>query len=130
MSKKEEIKIQKAICQYMDVKHPGVIYRSDGAGLKLPIGQATHFSVLQSGKSYPDMFFAEARGGYFGLFIEIKAKKSDVYTKYGDLRKSAHIRSQDKMRNRLLERGYYAAFGVGIDSCISIIDNYLQGDET
>lgn len=128
MSKKTEQKIQQAICDYLDLKYPDVIYRSDGAGLKLTIGQAKQFARMQSCRAYPDLFIAEPRGGYHGLFIEIKSSYYDLYTKKGWFRKSAHITEQNEMLQILRSKGYSADFGLGLNPTIRRIDLYMALD--
>lgn len=126
MRKKIEENIHQAICKYIKLQYPFVIFHSDASGLRLPIGQATAFSKLKSEKAIPDLFIAEPVGKYAGLYIEIKKDKSEVFTKGHKIRQTAHIQQQYKMIFRLNTKGYYATFGCGFDSCKAIIDNYLN----
>jgi hypothetical protein len=124
--RKQELKIQQALCQYVRTVYPDLIFRSDGAGLKLPIGQAKQFRSLQTDDKYPDWFLAVPAGIYHGMYLEIKARKSDLYCKNGDYRQSLHIIEQIKCLDKLVNQGYYATFAVGIDSCIEQVVMYIN----
>lgn len=104
----------------------GVMFRTDGGGLRLPIGLAKKYKRLNGGKrAWPDIFLAEPRGGYHGLFIELKASVSDYLTKSGQLRKTAHVQEQAAVLAELRERGYAADFAAGFDDARDIVTNYL-----
>ena len=61
------------------------------------------------------------------LFIEIKKKGVAIFKKDGTLRSDQHLEQQNKVLIMLHRAGYKATFGVGLDQCIDIIDNYLAG---
>ena len=126
---RDEAQLAYAISEYLALKYPGVIYRWDAGGLRLTIGQAKVLKdKLRHQRGYPDLFIAEPRGKWHGMFLEIKKDRSEVWLKDGKtLRKNKHIREQAEVLGRLFELGFYAAFGMGWDDCRSKIDNYLQG---
>ena len=124
MAKQEE-KIQVSFCQYLRAKHPKIIFRSDGAGLKLPMGLAVKFKKIQKDRAYPDMFIAEPVGKYHGLYIEIKKDFDTLYKKDGTIRQDVHTLEQLKSIQDLQAKGYYACFACGIDDCIKILEDYL-----
>lgn len=127
MSRKEEYHIQKQVVEWLKLEHPNVMFRSDLGGLKLPIGQATKAKQLQMDeKGWPDLFIAEPRYIWHGLFIEIKVKRSDLYTKKGELRSTKHIIDQAATLNKLLDKGYCAVFSAGYKETIDIIESYLK----
>ena len=115
------------IARYISTQYPRVIYRFDlAADLKLTIGQATRNKKLQGGlKGYPDLFIAESRKGYNGLFLELKADNATLYLKDGTLSKSEHIQRQAEILKRLQDRGYQANFAQGFDDAKAQIDKYL-----
>lgn len=123
-SRDEEL-VQLALCDYVRLKYPKVIFRSDGGGLSLPMGLAIKFKNMQSGRAYPDFFVAETNHKYCGLFIEIKKNRGEIYLKSGDISKSKHTQEQLAVLKRLTSQGYRALFGCGIDECIAIVDEYL-----
>jgi hypothetical protein len=117
------------VTNYLRVRYPDVIFRTDfAAGMKLTIGQAMKHKRMQSSDAYPDIFIAEPKGQYHGLFIELKRNASAVHKKNGDVRESEHIQKQYKMLKRLQDKGYKALFTFGYTNTISVIDDYLQSD--
>jgi hypothetical protein len=127
--KHREEKIQIEICQWMKAKYPEVEFRSDGGGLRLPIGLAKKFKSMQKSRAWPDLFIAEPRGGYMGLFLEVKADHRDLFLQdMQTLRGSRHIQEQWDKILKLRKRGYAAYFAVGFNGCASSIRDYLEGD--
>ena len=118
------------VAQYLHVAYPRIIFASDfAAGLKLPIWLAKRQKELRSGKSYPDMFIAEPRGAYHGLFLELKKEGTQVYKRNGAVRasKDDRLQLQHDIIVALNSKGYYASFAIGYENAKLIIDWYLQG---
>ena len=125
MQMQSEKNIHIMICDYLRVKYPDVLFRTDLGGIKLTMGQATQVKRMQGGKrAWPDLFIAEPRGKYSGLFIELKA--ANIYKKDGSLRKDDHLYEQSEMLTRLEARGFKALFAVGFERAAAIIDEYLS----
>lgn len=151
-----EHSLYEQIARYIQLQYPDIIYRFDlAADLKLTPGQAAKHHRLHPERGYPDLFIAESSeninskdwngivrewGFYFGLYIEIKkdgtklkrdkdAKKplkgETKVRKKGDWF-DKHIEEQAEMLEKLRARGYKAEFGVGIEECKKIIDEYLR----
>ena len=123
-----EKNLTQVITKYLQIKHRDVIFKIDLASdQKLSIQQAKRNSALLGrwSKGYPDLFIAEARHGYHGLYIEIKTEKANPFKKDGTLKKNEHLETQNHFLEILRDKGYYATFGVGYDSCIDIIEQYL-----
>ena len=118
-----------AICNYIRLQYPDVIFMSDGSGLKLPMGLAIKYSKLKSGKGIPDLFIAHPVGEYHGLFIEIKRLGKKVFKSDGYLRKDEHLQQQKDILDRLCDIGYFARFAIGFDEAKEIIDNYMKLSE-
>ena len=90
------------------------------------MGTAVKMKKQRSVHTQLDMFIAEPRGGYHGLFIELKKHKDEVYSKRdGSYLNNKHIKDQRATIELLLEKGYEAVFGCGFDECQNIIDNYM-----
>ena len=121
-----ESQIHKAVCEYLRLQYPDIIFISDSSGLKTSIGVAKQLKSLRSCRGIPDLIILQPNPPYYGLMIEVKRSRDEVYSKNGEIRKSAHIQEQCSILNHLLSVGYYATFGCGLDDCINIIDNYLQ----
>ena len=125
--KNDEYKIHVALVEYVTRRYPGVLIRSDLAGLKLPIGLAVKAKRLNGGRrAWPDFFMAKSTDQYSGLFIEIKKDADEIYTKTGRLRETKHIQEQKSVLDALMDNGYYAVFGDGLDECMDIVDDYLN----
>jgi hypothetical protein len=121
---KPEYQVCKALSTFLKMKYPKVEFHFDLDGMKLTIAQAKMNKAIQKGKSFPDLFIMEPRGAYHGLFIEIKAPDVRVFKRDGTPA-SPHIYEQQEFLKKMVDRGYYATFGVGIDACMKIIDDYL-----
>lgn len=121
----QEAIIHEQVCDYLRVQYPRVIFRTDfAAGTKMTFGQAVRHKKLQSGKAYPDLFVAEPRNGFAGLFLEIKAV--NIYKKNGNLKSDPHLKAQDEMLTRLRNKGYYASFAIGFNHAKRLIDIYMR----
>lgn len=118
--------VHKQICTYLAMQYKDVIFRTDAAGIRLTIGQAKQMKCLQSPGAYPDLFIAEPRNGYHGLYLEIKKDRGTIYNKKGELRASMHIQDQKGMIERLRGKGYRANFACGFNEAKEIIDKYLK----
>ena len=126
MPPESEVQLHTAVCDYIRIKHKEVIFRTDhAAGMKLSKAQAVRHSRLQQSRAYPDLFIAEPRAGYHGLFIEIKRENTTIFKQNGELVANQHIKEQAFMLQKLIAKGYLATFGVGFDHIVQIIDEYL-----
>ena len=76
------------------------------------------------GRGFPDLQILEPRGGFNGLFLEIKRNGERIFKKDGTFA-SEHILEQADWLNGLRLRGYKAEFAVGFDECKTIIDAYF-----
>lgn len=84
-------------------------------GVRLPIGLAVKMSKAGLKQGPPDINLDVARGGYFGLRVELKRSKGG---KLDD--------EQKKWIGRLLEGGYYAVVAKGATDGIAIIESYVK----
>lgn len=126
MSRQDEYNLQVQVIEYLKIRYPNVLFRSDLIGVRLTIGQAKKVKKIQNGRGWPDLFIAEPRGGYTGLFLELKATFGDLYTKQGQLRETKRIQEQHQVLAALTKRGYRAVFAAGFDEARRIIDDYLS----
>lgn len=122
----KEFKLQKSICQYLDLQYKDILYLSDTvANLKLTIPQrARNKSIQKDGFKTPDVLILEPRGQYCGLFIELKVESP--FKQDGTLKKDAHLEGQQKSINDLINKGYYACFSWGFERTKNLIDWYMQ----
>lgn len=138
-----EHNLYEQITQYLQQQYPDVIYRFDlAADLKLTPGQAAKHHRLHPERGYPDLFVAEQKRWHYyaGLMIEIK-KDGTKLKRDKDAKKplkgeikirkkgdwwDKHVEEQARMLEKLRARGYKAEFGVGLEECKKIIDEYLR----
>lgn len=121
-----EHNLYEQIARYLQLRYPDVIYRFDiAADLRLTMGQAAKHKRLHPKRGYPDLFIAESRGEYHGFYLEIKTKSNSPYKKDGTLKKDKHLEEQAEMLERLRARGFKAEFGVGYESTVKMIRDYL-----
>lgn len=123
---KPEQELQIAICKYLKMQYPKVIFLSESSGLRVSIGQAKMLKRMRSFDALPDMFIALPSGKYHGMFIELKTKEASPYLKDGSLSKDKHIQEQLQALKKLHELGYAAVFGVGFDDTRKKIDDYIS----
>lgn len=112
------------LCDYIRSRYPDVIFRTDVADLKLTMSQAARLKRMQGGRrGFPDLFVCEPRGGFAGLFIELKARP--IHKQDGSLRKNPHVEEQAKMLSALAQRGYKTVFAVGFTNAQAVVDEYM-----
>lgn len=120
-----EYEVHKRLCDHIRLHHPDLIFSSDGSGVRLSIGNAKKLKPLKSSRAIPDIFVAEPRGGYHGLYIEAKRQNTRLWKRNGEPA-DEHIAEQAEMLRRLSLKGYKAVFGVGLHECKEIFDNYMK----
>lgn len=114
------------ICDYLKLQYREVVFRSDHeAGRKRHPAEQGRIKRMNSSRAWPDLFLAEPRAGFHGLFIEIKKEGTRIKKKDGHYVADPHVREQALMLHTLGTHGYFATFGVGFDHCKDIIDEYL-----
>lgn len=119
--------IHKAICKYIDLAYPDVIYTSDASGLRLSMGLRVQMKAIRCNNYViPDLIILNPAGTQHGLLLEVKKDKNEVYRKDGEMRQDEHIKSQAKVLFRLEQLGYRAEFACGFDHAKSIIDEYMK----
>lgn len=125
----KESELQVAVARYIRIRYPEAIFHSDfGSGIKLTKGQAIKQKKQNGGiRGWPDLFIAEGRGKFRGLFIELKKDGTRLKKKNGEWA-SEHIAEQARILHALQDRGYKARFAVGFDEAKKIIDEYLGGE--
>lgn len=118
MKYNSEYETQKLIFQwakFMEGKYPElVLLNASLNGVRLTIGQAKKAKAAGMKKGYPDLFLPVARGGYHGLFIELKVGKNKA------------TKEQAWWIKELLKQGYYACVCYGYDATINTIEQYLR----
>lgn len=114
-----------AICKYIKLQYPNILFSSESSGLRVTISQAKRLKAMRSCSGLPDIMIFEPRKSYYGLFLEVKKEGSVVFKKDGDIRSDKHLKEQEEILFQLQQKGYFAQFVIGFDEAKSIIDYYL-----
>lgn len=124
--KKEEI-IQIAVCNYLRLQYPDVLFVSDmAAGMRLTIGQAVKAKKMRSSRGLPDLIILEPKGDYYhGLCLELKKEGTKLFKRNGEWA-TPHLQEQFDCLVKLRDKGYLAEFAIGFDEAKETIDEYLQ----
>ena len=117
---------QIALCDYIKLQYPKVVFTSDHSGLRVTKGLQQKIKRLKSSNGIPDLLILEARGGYNGLLIEMKATGVTVFRKSGMLKNDEHLRIQYKMLMSLSNKGYFTGFCEGFDKAKEVVDWYME----
>ena len=113
MPRYEEERIQECVVHWARVNYPDLLLTCAPATAKT-VQQGMRNKRLGLLKGWPDLFFAEARGGFYGLFIELKAEGGRL------------SREQIEILQKLNDRGYRAIVCYGDSEAISAIKDYLN----
>jgi len=124
--RKEDVLVNQ-IVTYINAAYPKVIYHFDlGSGATKSIGMAMRDKRINRHRGYPDLFICEAKGGFHGLFLELKTEGTKIYLKDNKtLVSDKHIREQSAFHELLRARGYAAYFAEGFYLAKHHIDKYL-----
>lgn len=131
--KKYEDSIQKAVMTWarwqslapigIDGKLSNFIHHSPNGGYRNE-SEGRNFKLMGTKAGFPDLFVFIPKGGYHGLFIELKAPKGK--TKDGKTRRAGEVSdNQEMMIDRLNAIGYKAVVCYGYDETITAIREYL-----
>lgn len=105
-----EMEEQKAVVEYCDLLHIPIVHIPNEGKRSVSYAAILKSMGLRSG--FPDLFVPRARGGYHGLFIEMK---------YG---KNKTTKEQKEWLERLAAEGYACAVCYGAAEAIKIIESY------
>lgn len=122
--KSSEAELHEAVCNYIRLQYPNILFNSDMSGIKLTMGQAIKAKKLRSSKGFPDLVIYEPINGFNGLFLELKREGEQLFRKDGTF-KTDHLKEQGEILKQLSLRGYIAMFAVGFEQAKYIIDAYL-----
>jgi hypothetical protein len=120
--------IHNALCDYLKLQYPHVIFTSESSGLHVPIGLAKRMKRQRSCQGLPDLFILHRNKVYNGLFLEIKKHESAVFNKNGFIKCNRHIMRQNLIIADLKAQGYFALFVFGFEHGKKVIDSYLKNN--
>lgn len=113
-----EDRLQSRVVRYLKDNYPDIKYCSSIAGAYIS-SRVQRAKIVRNGyvRGKNDLDIYEARGGYFGLFLELKEKAYPT-------------QAQKEWIAAMNERGYLAVITRGFTETISVIDEYLSKDKT
>ena len=117
--------LHKAVCRYISLQYPEVMFVSEPGGIRVTPGIAREIAKLRSDIGLPDLYILEPSKGHHGLILELKKDIDEYRNKKGEIRGNKHIQIQNKILKKLRRRGYFAVFAGGFDEAQRIIDWYL-----
>jgi hypothetical protein len=121
----DEDRVHYQVVKYLKLRYPKILFHTDSAGELMFESQRMRQGKLNhKGISWPDLDIREARGGYFGLLIEMKREGECLYNRAG-LFKNEHLSRQAKTLIALNERNYLSVFAKGFDAIRKVIDDYM-----
>ena len=109
-----ESELQRACVRWFRLQYPGVLLFHIPNGGKRGAREAAMFKAEGVVAGIPDLFLAEARHGFHGLFIEMKAGKNTATP------------AQKEMMGRLGRAGYLCAVCRSFDEFQIEVMKYLQ----
>jgi len=121
-----EESLQMALSKYIMLKYPDVIFTAEASGVRTSYVDAAKLKMMRSHGAHADMIILEPRGTYAGLIMELKRQGKKPYRQDGTLSRNQHIQAQANMLERLIKKGYYSRFAVGLDEGMQIIDEYMN----
>lgn len=122
---KKEESLQIAICRYLKLQYPEVMFTAESSGIKLTIGQAVKAKKQRNPeRGLPDLIILEPNFYFHGLCLELKSKSP--YLKNGELSQNKHIQEQNDVMVRLFQKGYDCHFASSFDEAKYFIDLHMN----
>lgn len=109
-----ESELQRACVRWFRLQYPGVLFFHIPNGGKRNAREAARFKAEGVVPGIPDLFLAEARHGFHGLFIEMKAGKNRPTPEQADA------------MQMLSASGYLCAVCYTFEAFKELIDNYMK----
>ena len=110
-----EFEHQKRLTEYIDTKHPEILWSASAGGARTSITEAKRLKASGYKRGFPDVFIYEPRGPFHGLSIEMKREKGGVVSKH-----------QKQWKEDLSERSYLSTIAKGFDHAVQILEDYLS----
>ena len=111
----EETNLQITLVQWLRLRYPRLIFSSSAhAGIKMDIRSGALAKHLGYHRGWPDLFFAEPRGKYHGMFLELKTL---------DGRPS---KEQTELLEEVDARGYRTIIAYGFDEAVKEVNDYMK----
>jgi len=126
MKRVSESQEQKKLVMKLRWLHPDIEFFSIPNGGKRGKGEARNLVLEGVEKGVPDLFIVEPRGGFFGLFIEMKKKDVKDVKGVKGVSKGVVSPAQMSKHQKYIAKGYNVVVCYGCDHAMEIIDNYMS----
>lgn len=110
----KEDNLQLALCNYLKMAYRDVIFHHSPNEGKRSYFERFKLKIMGVSSGFPDLFIPIAKGGYHGLFIELKIKPNKCTD------------NQKKWIKYIIEQGYKADICYDFDEAKKVIDDYLS----
>lgn len=126
-NKQRERIIQRSLTRWLQTEFPTIDFYNDwSAGAYLTVGQNSARAAVACKNGWVDLFIAEPRRGFYGLFVELKKEDARVYLKDGKtLCADPQIRKEATFLARQNKKGYLARFACGLEDAKKLISWYF-----
>lgn len=125
--KKLEEQIHIALCKYIQLQYPDVIFTTESSGLRLSMRAAVVAKQCRNPKTgWCDIIVLEPRGKWHGLLVEVKKSESELFTKKGEFRNTQHNFEQQEFAYKANSKGYYYIYACSLDMGKKAIDSYMS----
>ena len=111
----EEMHEQIKLIEYLRLQYPKALYCASAGGMRTGWKVAKQMKMMGYISGHPDVAIYEPRGGYHGLFIEMKRCKGGVVSE-----------EQQEFIDHLRANGYCAEICHGFDEAKLVVDNYFK----
>lgn len=124
---KTEAELQVQAANYLRRCYPQVLFHHDAhSAVQVHIQTAQHAKAKGVMKGWPDLMVMRPRGGYAGLFVELKKPGLRLYKVRSGAPYNEHFSTQLAVHEELREAGYAVEVAQSLTSFKQIIDNYMQ----
>ena len=107
--------IQVALVDLIKSTAPEILFSATVGGVRLSMNQAKRMKAAGYLRGVPDLLFFEPRGAFYGLAIELKAKKGGRVSP-----------EQRNVLNELKTRNWRAEVAFGYEHALSILRDYFE----
>ena len=125
----KEIDIQIMLIKYLRAQYPKAMYNAATILSSIPLNSKAYQGKAKAAgntSGWPDLWISEPRGGFHGLYIELKSEKAKVFLKRSGKPATPHIAEQIAVLEALRERGYKAELCIGLDAAKKVLDDYFN----
>lgn len=124
-----EADLQIQVAAFLKRCYPQVLFQHDAhAAVNVHINTALKAKAMGARKGWPDLNIALPRGGYPGLYLELKKPGLRLFKKKDGAPYNEHFAEQLSIHERLRAAGYFVAVVQTLEAAVSVVDAYMSED--